>query len=242
MVAATNADAATEPVHAHGVRRAAGSFYKSWIDRGRRQNPGQGQGYIAAGLPAVAAPNVNVAHESDDAHGVWRKRLINCGLKCALRQDTFRRRDAACPPARRHMRAPAGPQRRGIVLPPRARRGPVGRRGRLTGLVTGLKFLRRRARSYAHVSATIADACWKRQTALATSCHSQSPKIAPPKLCHTLRERVSPSASFRGEDASQMAHVVYTNGVETSHSKSLLPSAGIEKLFLNNLAVLCNSP
>ncbi len=33
------------------------------------------------------------------------------------------------------------PQRRGIVPPTRARRGPMGRRGRLTVLVTGLKFL-----------------------------------------------------------------------------------------------------
>ncbi len=34
--------------------------------------------------------------------------------------------DPACPRARRHMRAPTVPHRRGIVLPTRAHRGPVG--------------------------------------------------------------------------------------------------------------------
>ena len=48
-------------VHAHGVRWRRLTNYKS--NCGRGPNPGQGRGYIAAGLPVVAATHANVTHE-----------------------------------------------------------------------------------------------------------------------------------------------------------------------------------
>ncbi len=61
-------------------------------------------------------------------------------------------------------------QRRRIVPPPRARRGPVGRRGRLTAMVTGLEFL-------------------ENQTVLATSRRFQRLKSTPQNFCHTTTPR-----------------------------------------------------